>query len=139
MSQHIRDLRNAGLYLVALVAVAAGLLACGALLSQRVGAHTFVRAMASLIELDEPEPPTRLSIAIENAREIRAALAKPVLGPDPLPPVTAKLAHGQLKSGRAAARPHALKLPQEAMDAMASAGHAAVRPAPPRVELHKVY
>lgn len=143
MSQDVRDLRNTGLYLLILIVVAALLLACGALTSQRVGLHSAAQAVASLVTDEEPEPATKLSIAIENAREIRAALAKPVPGPDPLPPITAKLAHGHLKGGKAAARQHhAFRLPKdEAMDALASADVAVApsRPPLPKVELHGVY
>jgi hypothetical protein len=34
---------------------------------------------------------TPLQVQIESAREVREALARPVLAPDPLPPITAKL------------------------------------------------
>lgn len=142
MSQDIRDLRNTGLYLLALVVAAALLLACGALMSQRIGLHTAAQAVASLIVDEEPEPATKLSIAIENAREIRAALAKPVPGPEPLPPITAKLAHGNLKGGKGARPHHAAKLPKdEAMDALASADISMTpQPSPPpKIELHRVY
>ena len=43
--------------------------------------------------------PTRLDTAVNNAREIKAALATPIDGPAPLPPITEKLAYGYLKPG----------------------------------------
>ena len=58
----------------------------------------FVSWTAAVLE-PAPKEPTRLSVAVTNAREIRAALAKPIPGPDPLPPITAKLAYGHLKPG----------------------------------------
>jgi hypothetical protein len=63
---------------------------------------------------------THISVVVANAREIRAALAKPIPGPDPLPPITAKLAFGHLKpGGKGGIAQHHLKLPKKALDAMA--------------------
>jgi hypothetical protein len=78
-----------------------------------------------------------LSLAVESAREIRAALAKPIPPPPPLQPITAQLAYGHLKSGRSMVV-KAPKLPRAALDAMASADTGRAAPLPP-VELHRVY
>ena len=48
--------------------------------------------------------PTHLDQVVSNAREIRAALQKPIPGPEPLPPITEKVAFGHLKSGGRDAR-----------------------------------
>ena len=69
---------------------------------------------------------TVLAERIESAREIRRALARPVPPPDPLPPVTAKLAH-QLEepqqklaaTGTTKDKPRKLKIPAAARNAMA--------------------
>jgi hypothetical protein len=148
MSQETKDLRNAAFYLAALVLLAGGLVVGGILLAQRVDAGAAVDKIISVFSQDDDDPdaPTRLSIAVESAREIRAALERPIAGPSPLPPITAQVAHGHFKPGRhaasgAASRP--LKLPKAALDAMASAEPPSA-PSPsrsslPRVELHRIY
>jgi hypothetical protein len=102
----------------------------------------FVSWTAAVLE-PAPKEPTRLSVAVTNAREIRAALAKPIPGPDPLPPITAKLAYGHLKpGGKGVVTGNKFRLPQVADDAMAMdlaapkqhRARSAVLP-----ELHKVY
>ena len=102
----------------------------------------FVSWTAAVLE-PAPKEPTRLSVAVTNAREIRAALAKPIPGPDPLPPITAKLAYGLLKpGGKGVVTGNKFRLPQVADDAMAMdlaapkqhRARSAVLP-----ELHKVY
>ena len=73
---------------------------------------------------------TVLNGRIESAREIRRALARPVPPPDPLPPITAKLAHpekvakpdklGRVASGKTTGeKPAKLKIPAAAWNAMA--------------------
>jgi hypothetical protein len=142
MSQDARDLRHAGLYLFAIAVLGGGLVLVGTLLAQRANADAVFAETTFTLESTQERAPTRLSVAVENAREIRAALAKPNRPLTPLPPITAKLAYGHLKSGsRVAQRP--LKLPKKAMDAMASAGaqvnmRASYSASAP-VELHQVY
>ncbi len=143
MSQDARDLRNVGLYLIALAMVGGALVLGGVVLSERATASGTLAELASFLE-PEPDPaPTRLSIAVENARAIQAALAKPIPPPAPLQPITAKLAHGHLKPGSRVAQPHRPKLPKAAMNAMASADAGVETPRPQatpvRVELHRVY
>jgi len=115
----------------------------GMILGERAVASSFFSDLASFLE-PEPDPvPTRLSIAVENAREVQAALAKPIQPPAPLQPITAKLAHGQLKPGSRVAHPHRPKIPKAAMNVMASAGAGAETPRPQatpvQVDLHRVY
>jgi hypothetical protein len=143
MSQDTKDLRNAAFYLIALLVLAGGLVVGGVLMAQRVDAGAAVDKIISVFNQDdEPEAPTRLSVAVERAREIRAALERPIAGPPPLQPITATVAQGHYKPGRhAASRPP--KLPKAALDAMASA-EPPVAPsrspaALPLVELHRVY
>jgi hypothetical protein len=143
MSQHARDLRNAGLYLVVLAIVGTTLVLGGMTLGERAVASSFFSELASFLEPDPDPAPTRLSIAVENAREVQAALAKPVEPPAPLQPITAKLAHGHLKPGSRIAHPHRPKLPRAAMNAMASARPGAETPRPQampvQVDLHRAY
>jgi hypothetical protein len=104
--------------------------------------------VASFFEPHGERPPTRLSVNVENAREIRAALAKPMPPREPLPPITAKLAYGQLKHGRAVAMntsaqkitraPKLPKVPKAGLNAMASA-ETKSSPQALNVELHRVY
>ena len=143
MSQNARDLRNAGLYLIALAIVGGTLVLGGIILGERAAASSFFSDLASFLE-PEPDPaPSRLSIAVENAREVHAALARPVQPPAPLQPIMAKLAHGHLKTGSRVAHPHRPKIPKAAMNAMASARAGAETPRPPatpvQVDLHRVY
>jgi hypothetical protein len=87
---------------------------------------------------------THVSQIAASAREVRAALARPIPRPEPLQPITATLAYGHLKPGGKAAAVsvrHKRKLPQQALEAMAmdvsSSSAPASRPVTP--ELHKVY
>ena len=143
MSQDTRDLRNAAFYIVTLLALAGGLVLGGVLSAKRVDASAAMQAIASVFDGDETQVPTRLSVSVERAREIRAALERPIPPLEPLPPITAKVAHGHIKSGKHAARP--AQLPKAALDAMASAEIPASQTAQapraslPRVEMHRVY
>ena len=136
---HARDLRNAGGYLLGLLILAGALLFTGPQLVQRALASS---PFNDLPLASQPErTQTRLSVAVDTAREIRAALSKPQPRLEPLQPITAKLAYGHLKPGSPTARQR-IKLPKEAMDAMASVEPPAeVRrsysPAPG--EMHRVY
>lgn len=138
MSQSARDLRNAGVYIFAAVALGVGLLLGSGLVADRVKAHSVLQSIASAFDHDGEPKPTRLSIVVDNAREIRAALAKPIPPREPLPPITAQLAYGHLKkNGATAMVTKAPKLPNAALDAMASMDTG--RSAPVQVELHRVY
>jgi hypothetical protein len=139
------DLRSAALYLIALMVLVGGLLTGVGFLAQHVTASTAWQSWIAQLDSEEDGMLTHLHLAAENAREIRAALAKPMPSQQPLPPVTAKLAYGHLKGGRpktgkkpAAASRTIPKLPKAALEAMASAKSERFPP-PPRIELHSVY
>jgi hypothetical protein len=72
---------------------------------------------------------TILEQRIESAREVRAALAKGVAKPEPLPPITAKLAR-DLKAVQSAATimPERPKLTAQARNAFASTDFSAAQP-----------
>ncbi len=149
--------RTIALYLIAVI-FAGGLLIGAGLYAEHVAAGTHWQ-----VTLLEPEQvtlppdterdaaPTRLQLAVENAREIRAALAKPLPPPEPLQPITAKLTRGRLLPGHKAAHTvkapapaaadKAHKLPPAALHAMASAKmeKPAPAPAPSPVDIHRVY
>lgn len=75
-----------------------------------------VQASAGLSQITERDK-TLLDLRIESAREIRQALNTPIRRPEPLPPITARVANAEAakapRSGRVA-------LTQEARDALAS-------------------
>lgn len=142
MRQHARDLAHAGIYLCLLVGLLGGTaIALPSFLSQ---IHQTPTWAAAALE-STPQDTTRISHVVSTARQIRSALAKPIPGPQPLPPITAKLAYGYLKPGGkgaiSIAAPRKPRLPQAALDAMAMdvsatnfrAGSAVIP------ELHKVY
>ena len=88
-------------------------LACAA-----IGLALIVQASAGLPRQTERER-TLLDYRVESSREIRQALAKPVPGPEPLPPLTAKPAHEPSARIVSANRPRP-RLSKEARDAFAS-------------------
>lgn len=147
MSEYARDLRNAGIYLAGLLILSAALVFGAPPLAERAIAGGSFGGLLSSTNAASEDPPTRLSIAVERAREIRDALAKPLPPLEPLPPITAKLAHGNLRPGARAAHHHA-KLPREAMNAMAQADIGAGEPQRPqwhqssmavRPDPHRIY
>jgi len=138
MNQNCRDLANAGLYLCALILIAG---------SVAYASASAVGEGPALVSAATPgnasAPPTRIREVVSGAREIRAALAKPIPRPEPLPPITAKLAYGHLKPGAAAHVSARQRMPardQAGHNAMARdvsfnfRASSAVAP-----ELHKVY
>ena len=136
MRKSVRDLAHAGIYfcvVAALIIVAA------------FSAASSIPSIVSVIvssSADADEQPTRLSVAVANAREIRDALEKPIPGPPPLQPITAKLAYGHLKpggNGDGATAKQLPKIPKRALDAWAmDTGEFRTRSVKPP-ELHKVY
>ena len=143
MSPHLRDLRNAGLYIAALVALGVGMTLGGISVAERVAASSVIHGVAAALDEGENARP-RMSLLVEHAREIRAALAKPTPPRAPLPPITAKLAYGHLKNSKHAVAVTAIKkvpnLSKAARNAMASAE---VGPptgsSPLSVDKHRVY
>jgi len=97
--------------------VAAALVICSGL-----SLAVVINAGAGLSQTAEIEK-TLLDTRVESSREIRQALAKPIPRPEPLGPVTAKLARS-IEATKLAATP---KLSKQARDAFASAD----RPAAP--------
>lgn len=68
--------------------------------------------------VQSPREKTVLDERIATAREIKNALRRPIPGPEPLSPITAKLAHPP--SSKLASVPQKkIKLPQAARNAMA--------------------
>jgi len=142
MRQHARDLAHTGTYLCCLGVLVAGV-AYGAGASTTSIPDALFGWLAPSVDASESQP-TRLSVAVAHAREIREALDRGIPGPAPLPPITAKLAYGHLKpggNGHAAVAEKKPKLPKNGLDAMAmdvSANYfrasSAVIP-----EMHKVY
>jgi hypothetical protein len=146
MHQDLRDLSRAGLYLLCLAVLIIGG-TYGFALVVRQSAATFVHAV--LPEAGSDAELTRISELIDNAREVRASLAKPLPPLEKLPPITATVAYGHFRPGGkeylavATRKPRTPSmLPKEAMDANAMATNyrafnsrtTAVQP-----ELHKVY
>lgn len=142
MRQNTRDLSHAGAYVLALGILFGSMVFAGATALTDSTSLSLVNWVKNL-EHSAPQEQTRLSLASENAREIRAALAKPIPKLEPLAPITAKLAYGHLKpggSGSTAITVHASKR-KDGMDAVAInlssstfRGSSTVAP-----ELHKIY
>ena len=95
--------------------------------------------MSAVLEADNDAERNKISHMVESSREVRAALAKPVLRP-PLAPITASVERGYLRPG---ARSHAArpkKIPRRALDAIAQGAPTESPPrANPQVDLHKIY
>lgn len=142
MLRNARDLLNAGLYISALGALAGGIVLGGALLGEKVIASAAVQTVASIFEA-EAEPPSRLSVVVANAREIRAALERPMPPRPALQPLTQQVAYGALRPGAKGAhvatssKSKVPKLSKEGMDAMASMDTRSY--VAPSVELHRIY
>ena len=86
------------------------------------------RASTGLMQPAERDR-TFLDQQIESAREIRAALARPIARPAPLPPITARPLHDVRAAEQARLRPHA-PASGPGMDAMAMDTGAAPPAAP---------
>lgn len=140
MPTTLRDIGNAGLYVCAIVALLGGVALAGAMTFTAGPATTLSGWMESVIA-SVPESKTRLSQALADAQEIKAALARPVAAAPPLPPITAKVAYGHLLSHPTKAasvrRPAQQALNALAMDMPYGARPAGARFTPP--DLHKVY
>ena len=142
MRQHARDLAHTGTYLCCLGVLVAGV-AYGAVASTTSIPDALFDWLAPSVDASKSQP-TRLSVAVANAREIREALDRGIPGPAPLPPITAKLAYGHLKpggNGHAAIAEKKPKLPKNGLDAMAMDVSANSFRASSAVipEMHKVY
>lgn len=136
MRHYARDFATVGLYLAA-VAALVGCLTMGSAVALRAFSENPRSGWLASVLGPEAEQETRLSQAVLDAREIRAALAKPIAVPEPLPPITAKLAFGHLRTGTSK-MVHARRPRQPALDAMAMGVPASAYAYTPP-ELHKVY
>jgi hypothetical protein len=81
-----------------------------------LGLAAVVKSSAALSDTGAREK-TLLELQVESSREIRRALATPMVTA-PLPPITARPAR-DLRAAAASPQPARPKLPQAAMDAMA--------------------
>ena len=97
----------------ALLLYVGGLLAIAALLF--VGMNLILPGTDTAASLADREP-TRMDLMVANAREIRAALLKPLPAPEPLGPITQKSAH----EPKAVAKSSPRRPPQAALEAYAS-------------------
>ena len=144
MKQDFHDLVYAGIYLCA-VTLASGVVVVAGAAGLRAGLDTPVLERLASALGPENKGETWLNEAMRNAQEIKAAISRPIPPPEPLPPITAKLAYGNLLPGRSHAT--AVKpISRKAQNAMAMEHRAPygddLGPArrtfvPP--ELHKVY
>ena len=146
MRQNMRDLAHAGIYLCCLCAIIASVIVASAVAFREVPNSVLFEWLHHDLSGPAERNGSHLSATIKNAREIQAALAKPIPAPSPLPPITAQLAYGYLKPGASAQmmardqKPEKRRLPKAAMEAFAmdgmynSSASNAVNP-----ELHKVY
>jgi hypothetical protein len=79
-----------------------------------------VGAKAALFEGGStPREPSRIETAVSSAREIKAALARPITGPEPLGPIRSKAAYalGGPHATKTVAREHRRKAPTREADA----------------------
>jgi hypothetical protein len=93
---------------------------CGLLLlavTLFVGLNLVFPGVDTAASLPEREP-TRMDLMVASAREIKAALLKPLPPPEPLGPITQKPAHAPKAVVKAAPAPR--RLPPEALNAYAS-------------------
>ena len=119
MRTDARDLANAGYYFCAVLALIGTIAVASTAVAKSVPDTPLFGWLAAMLDL-EPASGTRLSQAVLHSQEIRAALGKPVAGPPPLQPITAKVAVGHLLPGsKHAARTNRPKLSSEALNAMA--------------------
>jgi hypothetical protein len=91
---------------------------CGALMGAALGLTVIVRPTNELPQQAQREP-TLLDQRIDSAREIRAALAKPLPRSEPLPSITARVTH-VVGSRVVASKVDRRKLMDEARGAFAS-------------------
>jgi hypothetical protein len=122
MSQPSRLLSAFGIYIAVIALLLGGL---------GVGLVTVVNGAAGLSQAPERDSSV-LAQRVQDARDIRAALARPVPHPEPLPPITARPAHAV--SAMTASRPARRVLSQQARDAFASD-----EPAPSRTQSYPTY
>ena len=148
--QDVRDLAKVATYFIAATVILSSV-AYGSVAALRELSDTPFLSWATAASEPSEKPLTRLDSVVNNAREIRAALEKPIPRAEPLSPITAKLAYGHLKPGGNGATAVAaitvnaqrkLKIPKAAMNAMAmdtSTSFGSQASSAVRADLHKVY
>ncbi len=136
MQQNARDLIGAGVYLCAIGLLSIALGAGATALKAGPEIPLFER-IAETVD-SQPDTTTRLSEVVRNSQKMRAALARPIAAPEPLPPITAQLAYGHLRPGSKKAAAVAKRFPRHALDALAMDVSVSERSYTPP-ELHKVY
>ena len=137
MRYDVRDVADAGRYLCAVGAVLTAITVAGAAVIKSASDAPLFGWAPSILKL-EPASETRLSQALLNSQEIRAALSRPVAAPAPLPPVTATVAAGHLQPGsRHAVHANGPRLSNDALDAMAMEVPARRATTPP--DQHRIY
>ena len=94
-----------------------------------LGVSLVILSAAILSQETQVRAKTPFEIQLESAREIRQALAKPILGPPPPPPITGKLEKPVPKL--AAVRPTSPKRNREAAMREARQVFASMSPSPP--------
>ena len=143
MRRNAHDLAKAGGYILGVGLLLGSVAFAGATALRELPHSPIFNSWA--VDLIEPaaSQETRLSQALINSREIKAALAKQIPRPEPLPPITAKLAYGHLRpggSGATALNFEKSKLPKAPLDAQAMDAPNRFRASSAVVsDLHKVY
>ena len=142
MRRNAHDLAKAGVYILGVGLLLGSVAFAGGTALRELPNSPIFNWAADLIEPAASQE-TRLSQALINSREIKASLAKQIRRPEPLPPITAKLAYGHLRpggSGATALNFEKSKLPKAALDAQAMDGPNRFRASSAVVsDLHKVY
>ena len=142
MHQSARDLAKAGGYILSVGLLLGSVAFAGTAALRELSHSSIFNWAADLIEPRATQE-TRLSQTLISSREIKAALARQIPRPEPLPPITAKLAYGHLRpggSGLSAQHLEKLNLPKATLDS-----HAMHRPDQFRSsntvipDLHKAY
>ena len=138
MRQDTRDLAHSGLYLCCLALLVGSVAFAGAAAVSEASDSPLFGWATTVEQAGAPET-THISRGVANAREIRAALARPIPGPEALQPITEKLAYGHLRRGGANAMARA-QLPKEGVAGPADAPVVSYRASNAVIpELHKVY
>ena len=141
MCPHARDLVNTGVYIFS-VGLLLGSVAFIGATALRALPHSAIFALAAEIIEPAATQETRLSQALVNSRLIKTALAKQIPRPEPLPPITAKLADVYLRPGGGVATAHNFeksKLQKAGLDALALDGSNRRASGAVIPDLHRVY
>lgn len=140
MRQDTRDIAHSGLYLGCVALLVGSVAFAGAAVVTDASDSPLFSWAASSDESSAPQS-THISRTVANARAIRAALARPIPGPDALPPITEKVAIGRfLRHGGANAMARSQRSPVDVVEVAADAPTVSYRASSAVIpELHKVY